>query len=55
MFIIRPRLRRQDALAAVQLLLLSAELAAQQASQSLDAATGKILARYGVAMREGDR
>jgi outer membrane protein TolC len=48
-------LRRQDALAAVQLLLLSAELAAQQASQSLDAATGKILARYGVAMREGDR
>jgi outer membrane protein TolC len=44
-------LRRQDALAIVQLLLLSAELAAQQASASLEALTGQILAQHGVVMR----
>ena len=46
-------LRRQDALADVQLASLSAELDAQRASASLDAATNEILARHAVVLREG--
>jgi outer membrane protein len=46
-------LRRQDALAAVQLLLLQAQVTAVQARASLDAWTGQILEQNGVVVRAG--
>jgi len=47
-------LRRQDALAEVQLASLSAQLEAQRAGASLDAATHEILARHALVLREAD-
>ncbi len=46
-------LRRQDALAAVQLVSLSTRLLALEASAALDALTGEILRRNGVRVRGG--
>jgi outer membrane protein len=48
-------LRRQDALAAVQLLLLGAQLDRLQAAASLDALTGRIFEQNGVELRGADR
>jgi outer membrane protein TolC len=47
-------LRRQDQLAAVQLLLLRARLDELAALAELDALTGEILARNGVVLGGGD-
>jgi outer membrane protein len=47
-------LRRQDALAAVQQLLLQAQVTALQARASLDAWTGQILEQNGVVVRAED-
>jgi len=46
-------LRRQDALAVMQLLALSAQLGWQEADASLSALTGEILARHGIAVSAG--
>lgn len=47
-------LRRQDALAAVQLVQLSTRRTALEASATLDTLTGEILRRHGVRVRRGD-
>lgn len=46
-------LRRQDALASVQLLVLSSRLEWNQATATLDALTGELLARHGVVLTSG--
>jgi outer membrane protein TolC len=48
-------LRRQDALAAVQLLLLGAELAWLEAEATLDALTGELFVQHGVVLTRRER
>jgi outer membrane protein TolC len=48
-------LRRQDALAAVQLLLLRAELERLEAEATLDALTGELFVQHGVVLGRGER